>query len=137
MRLYCISFERLGVILWVVRRHIIKDRKNFFFVFFCVIQTSQKVTKHVCAINQQIKKLKIYVKEHVITSSVLLIYKWAQKTFLIKHEISVKRNQKNILYIPQIKNFSLLNICYTRPSKNEKSLSRNRMKIWDTYFSFF
>ena len=51
------------------------------------------------------------------------------KTFFTKHKISVKRNQKNILYIPQIKNFSLLNICYTRPSKDEKSLSRNNENI--------
>ena len=66
-------------------------------------------------ISQQIKKLKTYVKEHVI--------------FI--NDISKAKSKKYyISYIPRkIKNFSMLNTYYTRPSKDEKSLSRKKMKI--------
>ena len=63
VRLYCISLEQFGVVLWVARRHILQDRKNLFFIFF-VCYTNKSKSDKTCAhdtINQQIKKLKIYV----------------------------------------------------------------------------
>ena len=132
VRLCCISFERLGVILWVVRRHVLKDRENFFFNFF-VIQTSQK-WRNICAhstINRQIKKLKIYVKEHVIASSVLQNSSERRRCSSQNIKYQLGKIKKILYIIYSTGNKKLLNVEYLlhKTLKRKKSLSRNRMKI--------